>query len=268
MDSLPGFRLGLSMLSVVCWRWGTRYGVEWVNRLRSMVSRHLSLPHRFFCITDNTQGYDSGIELVPMWDPQGLGRCRRLRIYEPSMEAIFGKRILQLDIDGVVTGDLTPLVDRPDPFVIWRSVPDQRYVGGKGIKANSETGMGAYNASAVLMDTGVFPTLWGDYLSDRFGLEKAAKKAGFWTSLYNAGLNPPIRQLDSGDDDQAIVSLYARKIDAPTWMEKDGLYKVGRRGFSDKTRLPENSRLVFFNGSLVGNRIGLLELPWVKEHWR
>jgi len=257
------------MLSVVCWRWGTRYDVSWVNRLYSMVTRHLRIPHRFFCITDDFAGYAQGINLVPMWFPDGLGRCRRLRIFDPSMRQIFGDRILQLDIDGVITGDITSLVDRPDPFVIWRSVPEQRYVANVDkIKPNSEDGKGAFNTSVVLMNTGIFPTLWADYLRDQLGLERAAKKAGFWTSLYNPSLVPQIRQLESGDDDQAIISLYASKISPPTWLERDGIYKWGRRGFSDKGRLPENARLVFFNGSLKGNRDGLDSYPWIAEHWK
>ena len=32
---------------IICMKWGTKYGPEYVNRLRSMVRRHLKRPHRF-----------------------------------------------------------------------------------------------------------------------------------------------------------------------------------------------------------------------------
>ena len=33
--------------SVLCMKWGDRYGSEYVNRLFAMVARNLTLPHRF-----------------------------------------------------------------------------------------------------------------------------------------------------------------------------------------------------------------------------
>jgi len=258
-------------LSVICWRWGTRYGVECVNRLRSMLARHLHIEHRLFCITDDPSGLDYGITAIPIWPANGLGRCRRLRIFDESMRGIFGDRMLQLDIDCVIVNDITPLVDRQDPFVIWRSVPELKYLRSKSVlKPNPENGLGAYNTSMVLMNTGILPGIWPDYLADQAGVEEAAKKAGLWTSLFRTVPGKPttVESLKPGDDDQAVISLYARKLDPPTWLERDGIYKVGRRGFADRSKLPDNARIVFFNGSIKGNQPGEQAPEWVREHWR
>ena len=37
---------------VACVRTGKRYGVEYVARLKAGVARHLTMPHRFMCLTD------------------------------------------------------------------------------------------------------------------------------------------------------------------------------------------------------------------------
>ena len=37
---------------VACVRQGTRYGTEYVYRLKSGVERYLKRPHRFICLTD------------------------------------------------------------------------------------------------------------------------------------------------------------------------------------------------------------------------
>ena len=50
-------------VNIICVKWGQKYGAEYVNRLRSMVSRHLTLPHRFVCFTDDPQGIQAGPEL-------------------------------------------------------------------------------------------------------------------------------------------------------------------------------------------------------------
>ncbi|MFM8903690.1 MAG: glycosyltransferase, partial [Verrucomicrobiota bacterium] len=54
------------MATILCMKWGTKYGPEYVNRLRSMVRRHLRMPHRFVCLTDSSAGLDPDIECFPI----------------------------------------------------------------------------------------------------------------------------------------------------------------------------------------------------------
>ena len=236
-----------------------------------MLSRHLHVPYKFYCITDDLAGLDKGVEGVQIWESNGLKRCRRLRIFDESMRSYFGDRILQLDIDCVIVNDITPLVNRPEPMVIWRCVPEIRYVKNlHKTKPNGENGVGAYNTSMVLMDTGLIPQLWPDYTKDPRAVEREAQKQCLWTSLYNHD-SGAIRPLADGDDDQAVISLYAKRLEPPIWMEVDGIYKWGRRGFSDKNKLPDNARIVFFNGSMPVNRVGFesVDSPaWVKANWQ
>ena len=39
---------------ILCMKWGTKYGAEYVNRLYNMVKRHLTLPFKMVCLTDRT----------------------------------------------------------------------------------------------------------------------------------------------------------------------------------------------------------------------
>lgn len=48
--------------NVVCMKWGTVYGPEYVNILHHMVQRNLTGPYRFICLTDNPAGLEEGIE--------------------------------------------------------------------------------------------------------------------------------------------------------------------------------------------------------------
>ena len=54
------------MATILCMKWGTKYGPEYVNRLHSMVRRHLTIPHRFVCLTDNRDGLHAEIETFPI----------------------------------------------------------------------------------------------------------------------------------------------------------------------------------------------------------
>ena len=51
------------MLNVICLKHGTKYGPEYVNKLYNMIQRHLTVPHRFVCFTDNPNGIDLPIEI-------------------------------------------------------------------------------------------------------------------------------------------------------------------------------------------------------------
>jgi len=40
-------------LTVLCVRFGTKYGREYVERLRNMAARHIKVPYEFVCLTDD-----------------------------------------------------------------------------------------------------------------------------------------------------------------------------------------------------------------------
>src|ERR1044071_4309563 len=54
------------VVNIICMKWGTKFGPEYVNRLHSMVSRHLAREHRFICFTDDSSGLDAGIQTLPL----------------------------------------------------------------------------------------------------------------------------------------------------------------------------------------------------------
>ncbi len=48
---------------VVCVKWGTKYGPEYVNRLAAAVAKWTSAPHRFVCLTDDATGLNAEVRL-------------------------------------------------------------------------------------------------------------------------------------------------------------------------------------------------------------
>ena len=53
------------MIHVNCVRWGTKYSIDYVNRLYNMVKRNLPADFTFYCQTDDTNGMDSNIVHLP-----------------------------------------------------------------------------------------------------------------------------------------------------------------------------------------------------------
>jgi len=102
-----------TMVNVVCLKWGTMYGPEYVNRLFNMVSRHLTLPFRFICMTEFTEGLNGDIEVYPLPEfpeppPEHAQYCsawRKLALFQPGIAEMQGK-VLFLDLDVLVMDNI------------------------------------------------------------------------------------------------------------------------------------------------------------------
>lgn len=104
------------MLDIVCVKWGSMYGPEYVNILRDMVARNISVEHRFICFTDDNSGLDAGIETRPL--PGNLiGWWNKLYLF--SKQAKLSERVLFFDLDTVITGNIDALT-KMEGFYILR----------------------------------------------------------------------------------------------------------------------------------------------------
>lgn len=211
--------------------WETSYGPHHVNVLHRMVARHLHAPHEFVCVTDDPEGLHPNIRTVPMWDHEGGGLYAKLHLFRHEMRDLIGPRFLYLDLDCVITDDITPLVDRPEPFVV------------NSYKGRTRRMDQYLNTSMMLMDAGAHAEVWESFgPSAEAKLERAAR-AGTATRT-----------------DQGWVRLVLGKT-APVWTEADGVHEA----WQTEERLPEGARIVFFSGPRDPSTT---DLPWVREHWR
>jgi hypothetical protein len=113
-----------NLVNVLCMKWGTLYGAEYVNNLYRGVKRHLKRPHRFVCFTDNTAGLDEGVETFPLPElglPAGSKdrRWQKLALFRRELADLKGIALF-LDLDLVIVDDLEPLFQHPGKFLIIR----------------------------------------------------------------------------------------------------------------------------------------------------
>lgn len=103
------------MQTVICMKWGTRYGPEFVNRLWSAVERNTSRPTRLVCLTDDATGIDPAVQCHPIPDidlpPEvALTPWRKLTLWKHPLADLSGD-VLFLDLDLVITGSLDDMFD-------------------------------------------------------------------------------------------------------------------------------------------------------------
>lgn len=235
------------------------YVADHVNRLDAMLRRNVTLPFEHVCVTDMPEGIASHIRIVPMWpELGGYGKCyRRLKVFDPAMREVLGPRIVSIDLDTVITGNIDHLFARPEPFVIW----GDRSPVPKGATT-------PYCGSLFMLEIGHRPDVFFDFAPDvALNLRRTH---GFIGS------------------DQAWMSHMIKG--APVWKKSDGVYSfrldiqlriafrpvgmiAGRnRPARPQNRdggLPEATRIVFFHGAEDPSQTHLhVHHKWIAEHWK
>ena len=237
------------MIEFVTFKWKTlgyrsEFGAEQVNVLRDMLARNYRRPHRLTCVTDDGEGIDGDVRVLPLWDdhanvpsPHGGNNpsCyRRLKLWSREAADLIGERICSIDLDVVITGDITGIVERPEPFVLW------------GDYVNPKT---HYNGSLQLIRAGCRPDVWERF--DPLHSPRATRSAGFHGS------------------DQSWLSL-ALGGDAPRWTLADGVasFRVHCAKYLGR-QLPSCAKVVFFHGHRDPWHSDVQqEFAWVRTHWR
>ena len=111
-------------VTIICMKWGSMYGPEYVNHLREGVSRHLRRPHRFVCFTDDASGLRPDVEAQPL-PPLGLPgghqdkRWQKLALFRRDLGGLKGTALF-LDLDLVIVDSLEPFFELPGKFFIIR----------------------------------------------------------------------------------------------------------------------------------------------------
>jgi hypothetical protein len=108
--------------TILCMKWGTKYGADYVNRLYGMVRRHLRGEFRFVCLTDRSEGVRSEVQCLPIPDlalPQGIPErgWKKLTTFAADLHGLKGTALF-LDLDVVIVDDLTPFFEQPGDFFI------------------------------------------------------------------------------------------------------------------------------------------------------
>mgnify|MGYP007100059783 CR=1 FL=1 len=234
------------MLKIVCFKWKpvnfyrTYFGGEQVNILRNMVKRHLTIPHEFICITDNAEGIDPDIKIIPLWESPvkkfgGILKPNcftRIRAFSKEMKEIIGDEFCWLDLDCVILNNIDSLFHGHATFRMWEATNPENY----------------YNGSMVYMQAGARAEVW-----EKFNPETSPREAA-----------------DAGfvGSDQAWISHILGKGEQ-TYNAMDGVYTY--RYIRDRftpDQYPQNARIVFFPGKFnPWDEVLQMHHSWIKNNY-
>lgn len=133
---------------------------DYVTRLRSMVARHLSMEHRFVCLTDRPS-YFKGTDICTVEIPPPttgvFAWWRKLHLFDSSIKELQSGRCMYLDLDTLVLKSLDEIANFNAEFAL---VPDDApNFHGKELRVTVKK----FNSSVMVWNGGEHNDLFKDF---------------------------------------------------------------------------------------------------------
>lgn len=112
----------MDKVNIICMKWGNKFSVDYVNRLYAMVSRNLSVPFRFVCFTEDSEGIDDEVEVQPLPEldlPVGTPErgWRKLTVFKEDFGGLTSKTLF-LDLDVLIVDNINEFFTVKGDFLI------------------------------------------------------------------------------------------------------------------------------------------------------
>ena len=147
-------------ITVMCVKFGPLYGREYVERLRNMVNRHLTIPHKIVCLTDDRHPID-GVETI--YQPNAnykKGWWHKVHMFDPNLP--LAGRILYFDLDIVLHDNLNKLVANQH----------DQFLGIRDFNRKFHPGWNYLNSSTMSWIHGTQTRVWDEYKKDVFSAQR------------------------------------------------------------------------------------------------
>ncbi|WP_169391596.1 MULTISPECIES: glycosyltransferase [Psychrobacter] len=242
---------------IICMKWGSKYGAEFVNRLYNMVNRHLTLDFQMVCLTDDDTDIHPDIKCFPIPElnlPANLPErgWKKLTTFKPELYGLKGVALF-LDIDIVIVdnidGFFTYQADHDDSVVIIRDWKKPWRMIGNSSVYRFKVGMNTYpdllanferNFETIRQEVRHEQAYLSNYLREHHHLE-------YWDSSWCVSFKY-----------QCMAPPLLNFVKAPT--------------------LPRDAKIVIFHGEInppdaITGGGGkwyrrVLPSPWLEEHWK
>jgi len=97
------------LINIVCVKYGTKYGADYVNKLYDGIRRNLTLKHRFMCFTEDGEGLDKDIIVKPLKNKWQTW-WSKVHIFDPSQyEDNPESMVFYIDLDMIISGSLNDI---------------------------------------------------------------------------------------------------------------------------------------------------------------
>jgi hypothetical protein len=223
--------------NVVCLKWGTKYGPEYVNKLYGALKRNTTLPFTLHCFTEDATGINKNVVIHPLKYKGIDGWWNKLYLF--SNEVDLDGRILFIDLDTLITGNIDDMLKVDKGFVMLK---DFFYP----LQDNNGSGLMSFDLKQNV-------DVWGSFIAnpkaavqqlhphgDQKWIVKFVKDITHWQTILPNQVYSFKIHCGSGLPNNARIICYHGKPSIPE--------SIAQSNVAQGRRLPPS--------------------PWVKEYWR
>ena len=172
-----------------------------------------------------------------------MGGCyRRLKIFDPDTARSIGERIVSIDLDSVVVGNLDPLFDRDEEFIAWCGVRNAA----------------PYCGSLFMFTSGACAEVW-----EEFDPQTSPGAASRYIGTDQAWIGHALPERPTWGKKDGVLSFKRdfRRSDLPGFAAR-----LKKAGYRDEPK--EGDRIVSFHGPVDPSIPSLrARYSWIDEHW-
>jgi hypothetical protein len=145
---------------VLCLKHGNKYSAEYVNVLKKMTQRNLTVAHEFVCFTEDPKGIDPDIRILPLPAVVLKGWWYKTMLFNPHLP-IQGT-MLFIDLDVIIFKNIDKLfTHKPGEFCVCRDF-------NRCFQPNWQK----MNSSVVRWSTGQHPQIYNNFIKDPHTISK------------------------------------------------------------------------------------------------
>lgn len=233
-----------AMINIVCLKWGSKYGAEYVNRLAAAVGRHTTKSYRFWCMTDDHLGLRKDINVLPLAHSHQLDIWwNKISLFDPENGLPLSEQIFYIDLDTLIVNNIDSMLTNEVPDII---VLRDFYHGIAKTAGNVGSGLMSWRH-------GNYNNIWNNFIKDPDLAIRSIRPHGdqawvesqisawyYWQDLWPDTVVSFKMHCQSGIPPNAAIICYHGKPSIPE--------SVTYQGTDWKWRLTPQ--------------------PWVAEHWK
>jgi len=217
------------VINILSVKWGTKFSNRYVNNLYTGVKNNIKIPFKFYCFTDNKTGLNKEIVALPL--PKGIPYWWN-KLYLFSNELPVEGRVLYIDLDTVIVGDITHIARCKEKFVMLQDVyhPERR---GSGLMA---------------WDTSNdYSVLW-----EKYHPQAQAIHERFWPH-----------------GDQVWIQQHL-PVNPSLWQElyKNQILSLKVECVKQSSK-PKDARIIFYHGKpSIKESLNIPNFQWIRKYWK
>jgi len=138
-------------ITVLCVRFGNRYGMDYVERLRNMVARHMTIPYEFVCLTDSNHTIQGVRNITQPNAGYSKGWWHKVHMFDPTLP--INGRIIYFDLDVVIHANIDKLA------TVWNN----DFLGIRDFNRHFYSSWQYLNSSVMAWNHGEQSHIWRDF---------------------------------------------------------------------------------------------------------